>query len=63
MKTLISLSLATVAVLSTFACTTVETRPGPPVLSPVKTTTTTTERSTVQHPGVGTTETKTTRSY
>lgn len=62
MKKLILSCLTTAAVVSISACTTVETRPVAP--APVlKTTTTTTERSTVRHPVTGTTETQTTRTY
>jgi ABC-type Fe3+-hydroxamate transport system substrate-binding protein len=58
MKTLILSFLATAAVLSVSACTTVvETPEAAPT-----TTTTTTEKATVHHP-LGTTETKTTRTY
>jgi len=59
MQTLILSCLAIAAFLSFSACTTVEDRPEPVVHS----TTTTTEESTIRHPVVGTTETRTTRSY
>ena len=59
MKTLILTSLLAAAVYSVSACTTVETTPTPPV----RTSTTTTDRTAVQYPSGGTTETKTTRTY
>jgi hypothetical protein len=60
MKTLITSMLTATALLSFSSCTTVENKPTP--TTPYSTTTTT-ERSTVQRPSVGTTETKTTRTY
>ena len=61
MKTLMT-SFLTVTVMSMCSCTTVVETPKT-VVQPLKTTTTTTERSTLNHPSVGTTETKTTRTY
>ncbi len=62
MKTLIMPSLAAAAVMSISSCTTVVETPKTPE-PPSKITTTTTERSTLNHPSIGTTETKTTRTY
>ena len=59
MKTLILSCLATAAVLSISACTTVVEKPVPAV----DTTTTTTQKSTVIQPLGNTTETRTTRTY
>jgi len=59
MKTLILSFLATAALLSIQACTTVVEKPVPAAPT---TTTTTTEKGVVHHP-LGTTETKTTRTY
>lgn len=61
MKTLILSSMAAATILSFSACTTVETTPAP--APSVRTSTTTTERSSVVHPTLGTTETRTTRTY
>ena len=62
MKTLILFSIAIIAAFSFSACTTVEDR-----REPSHVTTTTTEETTLRHPvlgtTLGTTETKTTRSY
>ena len=59
MKTLIVTCLATAAILSFPACTTVEEKHEPAVHS----STTTTEETTVHHPVSATTETRSVRSY
>ena len=58
MKTIVLTCLAIAAVLSFSACTTVEDQH-----TPVHTSTTTTEETTVHHPVQATTETHTTRTY
>ncbi len=61
-KTLILSFLMAAAAIAISSCTTVVEPITPPAPNP-KVTTTTTERSTLNHPSVGTTETKTTRTY
>ncbi len=58
MKTFILFGIAIAAVFSFSACTTVEDRH-----EPSHTSTTTTEETTLRHPILGTTETRTTHSY
>ena len=58
MKTIVLTCLATAAVLSFSACTTVEDQH-----TPLHTSTTTTEETTTRQPVQATTETHTTRSY
>ncbi|MBC8126166.1 MAG: hypothetical protein H8M99_03315 [Gloeobacteraceae cyanobacterium ES-bin-144] len=62
MKTLILSFLTVSAVMLISSCTTVVEAPKTPEPSP-NITTTTTERSTLNHPSIGTTETRTTRTY
>jgi hypothetical protein len=61
-KALILSCLAVAAAMAFSSCTTV-VEPTKTVEPSPRITTTTTERSTLHHPSVGTTETKTTRSY
>jgi hypothetical protein len=60
LKILILSSLAASSATLITSCTTVVETPAKP--NP-QVTTTTTERSSLHHPGIGTTETKTTRTY
>jgi len=62
MKTQIISFIGAVAVMSISSCTTVVETPVTPLPQP-NVTTTTTERSSLNHPTVGTMETKTTRTY
>jgi uncharacterized lipoprotein YbaY len=59
MKSTILFGISAAAVLTFSACTMVETQPAPVMRS----TTTTTESNTLQNPILGTTETRTTRTY
>jgi hypothetical protein len=62
LKTLILSSLAASLGMSISSCTTVVETPPAPEPNP-QVTTTTTERSTLHRPSLGTTETRTTRTY